>query len=100
MSDAYTPLFPSLCSYLKVGKRTLRNRMVSAPMGFPDLTEDGCITDGAIAFYEQRAKGGAAIVTVREACVDYAHGKSHGGAVQTLRLCPAVRGAMTSAADG
>ncbi len=78
MPEVYKCEHPTLCSYLKVGKRTLRNRMCSAPMGFPDLTEDGCITDGAIAFYEQRAKGGAAIVTVSEACVDYAHGKSHG----------------------
>ena len=78
MPEIYKCEHPALCSYLKVGKRTLRNRMCSAPMGFPDLTEDGCITDGAIAFYEQRAKGGAAIVTVSEACVDYAHGKSHG----------------------
>ncbi|MBR5260798.1 MAG: FAD-dependent oxidoreductase, partial [Oscillospiraceae bacterium] len=74
----YTPQYPSLCDYLHIGNCTLRNRMVSAPMGFPDLTEDGCITDGAIAFYEERAKGGAAAVTVSEACVDYAHGKSHG----------------------
>jgi len=75
---SYTPEYPHLCSYLHVGNVTLRNRMCSAPMGFPDLTEDGCLTDGYIAFYENRAKGGAAIVTVSEACVDYRNGKSHG----------------------
>ena len=61
---------PLLCEALHVGTVTLRSRMCSAPMGFPDLTEDGCLTDGSIAFYENRAKGGAAIVTVSEACVD------------------------------
>ena len=96
MSDAYVPLFPALCSFLKVGKRTLRNRMVSAPMGFPDLTEDGCLTEGAIAFYEERAKGGAAIVTVSEACVDYAHGKSHGRLINLTN--PGVLAGLTNAA--
>ena len=67
MKESYVPACPALCSHLKLGKRTLRNRMCSAPMGFPDLTEDGCLTEGAIAFYEERAKGGAAIVTISEA---------------------------------
>jgi len=78
MDHAYTPRYPHLCAPLTLGKLTLRSRMCSAPMGFPDLTEDGCLTEGAIAFYENRARGGAAIVTVSEACVDYAHGKGHG----------------------
>ncbi len=96
MSKAYKPEYPALCSYLKVGKRALRNRMCSAPMGFPDLTEDGCLTDGAIAFYEQRAKGGAAIVTISEACVDYAHGKSHGRLINLTN--PGVLANLTNAA--
>ncbi|MDR0838654.1 MAG: FAD-dependent oxidoreductase [Oscillospiraceae bacterium] len=68
---------PLLCSPLRVGNITLRNRMCSAPMGFPYITATGCVTDDLIAFYELRAKGGAAIVTVSEA---YTHptGKSHG----------------------
>ncbi len=70
--------YPALCAPLHVRGVTLRNRMCSAPMGFPDLTEDGCLTEGAIAFYEERAKGGAAVVTVSEACVDYKNGKGHG----------------------
>ena len=92
----YTPEYPHLCSYLHVGKVTLRNRMVSAPMGFPDLTEDGCLTEGTIAFYENRAKGGAAIVTVSEACVDYAHGKSHGRLINLTN--PGVLAGLTNAA--
>ncbi len=96
MPNAYKPEFPSLCSYLKVGKRTLRNRMCSAPMGFPDLTEDGCLTEGTIAFYEERAKGGAAIVTISEACVDYAHGKSHGRLINLTN--PGVLAGLTNAA--
>ena len=69
MTKPYMPEYPRLCAPLSVGNVTLRNRMCSAPMGFPDLTEDGCLTEGAIAFYENRARGGAAIVTISEACV-------------------------------
>ncbi|MBR6522515.1 MAG: FAD-dependent oxidoreductase [Oscillospiraceae bacterium] len=93
---AYKQEFPNLCAPLHIGKLTLRNRMCSAPMGFPDLTEDGCLTEGAIAFYELRAKGGAAVVTISEACVDYENGKSHG---RLINLCnPGVLAGLTNAA--
>ena len=92
----YKPEYPYLCSPLKLGGVTLRNRMCSAPMGFPDLTEDGCLTEGAIAFYELRAKGGAAVVTVSEACVDYAHGKSHGRLINLTN--PGVLAGLTNVA--
>lgn len=93
---AYKQEYPNLCAPLHIGKLTLRNRMCSAPMGFPDLTEDGCLTEGAIAFYELRAKGGAAVVTISEACVDYINGKSHG---RLINLCnPGVLAGLTNAA--
>ena len=96
MEKAYVPEYPLLCAPLRVGNVTLRSRMCSAPMGFPDLTEDGCLTEGAIAFYENRARGGAAIVTISEACVDYVNGKSHG---RLINLCnPGVLAGLTNAA--
>jgi 2,4-dienoyl-CoA reductase-like NADH-dependent reductase (Old Yellow Enzyme family)/thioredoxin reductase len=64
-----TRKFPNLFSPLKVGMLTLKNRIISAPMTFPVLTADGCLTPEAIAFYELRAKGGAAVVTVSELIV-------------------------------
>ena len=67
--------FPALFSPLRVGDVTLRNRIISAPMTYPVLTVDGCLTPEAIAFYEQRAKGGAAAVTVSELIVDSSTGK-------------------------
>lgn len=96
MKTPYTPEYPYLCSHLHIGNVTLRNRMCSAPMGFPDLTEDGCLTEGAIAFYENRAKGGAAIVTISEAAVDYVHGKSHGRLINLQN--PGVLASLTNAA--
>ena len=67
--------FPTLFSPLKVGNLTLKNRIISAPMTFPILTSDGCLTPEAIAFYELRAKGGVAVVTVSELIVHSATGK-------------------------
>ncbi|MFH1490572.1 MAG: FAD-dependent oxidoreductase [Pseudomonadota bacterium] len=69
--------FPNLCSPLEIGDVTLRNRMVSAPMAFPDITPEGYITKEASAFYELRAKGGAASVTVSECIVHIKTGMSH-----------------------
>ena len=88
--------YPRLCAPLRLGNVTLRSRMCSAPMGFPDLTEDGCLTEGAIAFYENRARGGAAVVTVSEACVDYVHGKGHGRLINLQN--PGVLAGLTNCA--
>ena len=96
MPGAYLPRFPHLCAPLQLGPLTLRSRMCSAPMGFPDLMEDGCLTEGAIAFYENRARGGAAVVTVSEACVDYVHGKGHGRLINLDN--PGVLAGLTNAA--
>ena len=96
MEEYYKPQFPHLCSPLQIGRLTLRNRMCSAPMGFPDLTEDGLLTEGAIAFYENRARGGAAVVTVSEACVDYVHGKGHGRLINLQN--PGVLAGLTNCA--
>jgi 2,4-dienoyl-CoA reductase-like NADH-dependent reductase (Old Yellow Enzyme family)/thioredoxin reductase len=69
--------YPNLCSPLQVGNITLRNRMVSAPMAFPDITAEGHVTKEAAAFYELRAKGGAAAVTLSECIVHIKTGMSH-----------------------
>ncbi|MDR2615603.1 MAG: FAD-dependent oxidoreductase [Oscillospiraceae bacterium] len=95
----FTPKYPYLVSPLRVGNVTLRSRMCSAPMGFPYITPDGLVTNELIAFYELRAKGGAASVTVSEA-ITHPTGKSHGrllslfadGALQGLTdLARAIR---------
>ncbi|MBQ6451940.1 MAG: FAD-dependent oxidoreductase [Solobacterium sp.] len=69
--------YKNLCSPLKVGKTVFRNRMFSAPMGGTDISNDGCIGDKSKSFYELRAKGGAAVVTVSELMVHPATDGSH-----------------------
>lgn len=70
-----TRKFPNLFSPLKIGGLTMKNRIISAPMTYPILTSDGSLTPEAAAFYELRAKGGAAVVTVSELIVDGKMGK-------------------------
>ena len=69
--------YPHLCSPITIGRVTFRNRMFSAPMGGTDITNDGCIGPRSTAFYELRAKGGAAAVTVSECMVHPATDGSH-----------------------
>lgn len=64
-----TQKYPNLCKPITLGKVTFRNRMFGAPMGGTDITVDGCIGPRSLKFYELRAYGGAASVTVSECMV-------------------------------
>ncbi len=66
--------YPHLCSPIKLGNVTFRNRMFSSPMGGTDITADGCIGPRSVKFYELRAYGGAAAVTVSECMVHHTDG--------------------------
>lgn len=61
--------YPNLCSPIKIGNVVFRNRMFGAPMGGTDITADCTVGPKSTAFYENRAKGGAASVTVSELVV-------------------------------
>lgn len=78
--------YPNLCNSIKIGNVTFRNRMFSAPMGGTDITNDGCIGSKSTAFYELRAKGGAAGVTVSECMVHPETDGSHAYHLDTAIL--------------
>ncbi len=61
--------YPNLLSPIKIGNLNFRHRMFSAPMGATDITADCCLGPRSVGFYELRAKGGAAAVTVSELVV-------------------------------
>ena len=69
--------YPNLCKPIRIGNVWYRNRMFSTPMGGTDIENDGCIGPKSKAFYEYRAKGGAAAVTVSELMVHPATDGSH-----------------------
>ena len=73
--------FPNLCKPITLGKVTFRNRIFSAPLGATDITPEGSLGPRSLGFYEARALGGAAAVTVSELVV---HPETDGS--QMLRL--------------
>lgn len=89
--------YPNLCKPLKIGRLTLRNRMCSAPLGATDVDAQGTPGPRTLGFYEARAKGGAAIVTVSELVV---HPETDGSQMLHLSLkTPGQLGAFTYVAD-
>ena len=89
--------YPNLCKPLDLCGLTLRNRMCSAPMGATDITAEGTPGPRTQGFYEARAKGGAAIVTVSELVV---HPETDGSQMLHLSLAtPNQLGAFTYVAD-
>ncbi|MBQ9270276.1 MAG: FAD-dependent oxidoreductase [Oscillospiraceae bacterium] len=66
-----------LLSPFKLGNLTLKNRMVSAPTSLAEMGPGGVFSPENIAYYELRAKGGAAIVNVGEAVAHGATGPDH-----------------------
>lgn len=69
--------FPNLSKPITLGNVTFRNRMFSAPMSGAEITPECTIGRKSTAFYELRAKGGAAAVTVSELMVDPKTDASH-----------------------
>jgi len=69
--------YPHLTSPIQLGRVVFRNRIFSAPMGATDITADCCPGPRTQGFYELRAKGGAASVTVSELVVHPETDASH-----------------------
>lgn len=89
--------YPHLCQPIKIGNVYFRNRMFGAPMGGTDITADCTIGPASTAFYEYRAKGGAASVTVSELV---AHPETEGSHMYHLDLhTPGSLASFTYTAD-
>ncbi|WP_320151160.1 NAD(P)/FAD-dependent oxidoreductase [uncultured Tolumonas sp.] len=89
--------YPHLCKTIKIGNVYFRNRMFGAPMGGTDITADCTVGPASTAFYEYRAKGGAASVTVSELVV---HPKTEGSHMYHLDLhTPGSLASFTYTAD-
>jgi 2,4-dienoyl-CoA reductase-like NADH-dependent reductase (Old Yellow Enzyme family)/thioredoxin reductase len=68
--------FNKLTSEVSLGKLSLKNRIFMSPMGTNLAESDGSIGDKLIAYYEERAKGGVAVIVPGVVCVDYPQGKT------------------------
>lgn len=73
MREAMTK-FNALTQPGKIGSLALKNRMFMAPMGSNYANADGTCGERIQAFYEERAKGGAALLTMGVVAIAYPHG--------------------------
>ncbi len=69
--------YSNLFKPLTIGNVTFKNRIFSAPTSLNWAAVDGNLTLDTIAYYELKAKGGAAVVTMGESIVHTKTGKSH-----------------------
>ena len=69
--------YPHLFEPIIIGNTMFKNRIFAAPTGHPDATIEGNFAEDVAPYYEQKAKGGAAAVTLGEAIVDSKYGKRH-----------------------
>lgn len=74
--------YPKLFSPLRLGNIRLKNRIIAAPTSPSMITPQGHFTPEMIAYLEEKARGGAAVVTYGEAIVHSATGKSHNKQLQ------------------
>lgn len=60
MENQYAKLFEAM----RIGKMTLKNRLVMAPMGTFTPMQDGTESEEGIAYYEERARGGIGMIII------------------------------------
>jgi 2,4-dienoyl-CoA reductase-like NADH-dependent reductase (Old Yellow Enzyme family)/thioredoxin reductase len=65
----YEKKYPHLFSPIKIGDLTLKNRIVASPTSNPALNMNTYMTKDVASFFEMRAMGGAAVVTIGESIV-------------------------------
>lgn len=83
----------NLLAPVQLGSMVLPNRIVMAPMGVEIVGDDGMANDEVIAYYEERARGGAALLITEVAAFAYPHGANsvHQLALSHDRYVPALR---------
>ena len=62
--------FSNLLSPGRIGKMSMPNRIVMAPMGTLNADKDGYVTDRTIKFYKEQAQGEMAMIIVEATYVD------------------------------
>ena len=85
--------YPKLFQEGRIGKLTVKNRIVMAPMGTALCTMNGEMTDNIIEYYKTRAKGGFGLLFVEVSEVDWAVASAtlNSVRVDTSRAIPQMR---------
>lgn len=87
--------YPHLFSPLRIGNIKMKNRIICAPTSPSMIDLNGHFTPEMIAYLEEKAMGGAGVVTYGEAIVHSSTGKSHNKQLQLDAF--GVRQGMTEA---
>ena len=61
--------FPTMFSPVQIGTVTVPNRFVVPPMGNNLANTDGTLSDRSLSYYQARAKGGFALITIESTVV-------------------------------
>ena len=69
--------YPHLFEPIRIGRKIFKNRIFAAPNGCQYLDHGNVPSDAGIAFYERKALGGFAAVTLGECIVDSKTGQAH-----------------------
>lgn len=90
----HTPLYRSGC----IGQLEIKNRIVMAPMGSNLGDDDGYVGDRFIHHYSQRAKGGAGLLIVEGAMIDFPRGNTlpYGIGLSDDRYLPGLKSLVGS----
>ncbi len=62
--------FEKLFQPCNIGNLQLKNRVVMPSMGNNFGSEDGCVTERLVAYYNERAKGGSGLIITEMVCMD------------------------------
>lgn len=63
--------YPSLFTPIMIRGKLFKNRIISAPLGAWGFSPDNYVFDYAVSMFEEKAKGGAAAVTVGHTEINY-----------------------------
>lgn len=99
--------YPNLSKPIKIGNIVAKNRIFSAPTGLMSYSPQGHLTADNRAYYEYKASGGCAVVSLGECIVHGESGSSHTlqPALDDITLLPSLthvvkdikrRGALTN----
>jgi 2,4-dienoyl-CoA reductase-like NADH-dependent reductase (Old Yellow Enzyme family) len=85
--------YPAIFSSGKIGRLTLKNRIVMPPMGTSLASMSGELTTNIIEYYKERAKGGVGLIIVEVSEINYENGSSalNSVRVDTSRCVPQMR---------
>ena len=86
-------MFKHLLSPFRIGRLELPNRLVVAPMGVEIAEADGQVREPVVAYYAERARGGAGLIITENASAGYPRGanSAHELGVSDDRFLPGLR---------